>query len=121
MEKKNTKPKAVDFFHAGSNNWNCAQAIFKSFPSKVQLTDEEIELSYRSKGGGRAEGGLCGAVYAAVEILGKDTQKAEELKRRFKEQLGGLTCRELKAELKVPCPQCVDVADELAQEFLEAE
>ncbi len=118
MIQEEEKKRAVDYFHAAPSNWNCAQAVFKSHPEEVNLSDEEIELSYRSKGGGRAEGGLCGAVYAAIEILGKDSEKALALEKEFQEELGGLTCRQLKAEFRIPCKRTVEVADQLLDKYL---
>ena len=60
--------RSETFFHNKPNNWNCAQAVQKGFQDLTGMTDEAIEEEYRPKGGGRAEGGLCGALYSANRI-----------------------------------------------------
>lgn len=109
---------ATDFFHALPHKWNCAQAIFKAYQFYTQLTDEQIEELYRSKGGGRAEKGLCGALYAATIILGENTQEAQQIVDEFNAKLGNYTCKALKVELKIPCNLTVAVADKLLEEHL---
>ena len=47
---------------------NCAQAVAVTFQVLSGLTPEDIE-NHRHSGGGRAPGGLCGALYAALELL----------------------------------------------------
>lgn len=117
MNKEENK-KAVDYFHAGPQNWNCAQSIVKSFQAETAMNDEDIELTYRSKGGGRAEGGLCGAVYSAKKVLGEDSPEAAALEEEFRKQWGVLTCKELKAEKRIPCTDTVDLADRLLEKYI---
>lgn len=62
MNKENKELKgACQYFHNATNNWNCAQSLYKYYQPQLAISDEDIELKYRSKGGGRAEGGICGA------------------------------------------------------------
>ncbi|MDO4770896.1 redox-active protein [Porphyromonas sp.] len=103
--------KSTDFFHNKSNNWNCAQSIQKGFQNITKMSDEEIELTYRPAGGGRAEGGLCGALYSAEKIL--EEKGLPSIKEEFTKIAGGSTCRELKGEKKFPCNSAVDLAEEL--------
>lgn len=117
MNKEENK-RAVDYFHAGPNNWNCAQSIVKSFQTEANMSDEDIELTYRSKGGGRAEGGLCGAVYSAKQVLGEDSPEAIALEEEFRQQWDVLTCRDLKAVKRVPCTDTVSLADKLLEKYL---
>lgn len=112
MNENNHTP-ATAFFHAAPHKWNCVQAIFKAYQDYVGLSDEEIEARYRTKGGGRVEGGLCGALYAALEIVGPDTPEGRQLKADFEQRLKAYTCAALKTELKVPCLVTVQTADEL--------
>lgn len=109
--------KSLEFFHNESNHWNCAQAIQKSFQDITKLSDETIELEYRPKGGGRAENGICGALYAAKQII-NDSAKAQEIEEEFCKRLGGVTCKELKQNLKVPCIQSVAIAEEILTDKL---
>ncbi len=114
----NKSKRAVEYFHAAPNNWNCAQAIEKHFQSLTLLSDEEIENSFRCKGGGRAEGGICGALYAAKRILSEQGKSTEEFVEEFRTKMGGITCQVLKTELAIPCPQTVNTADELLKIYL---
>ncbi|SUB77297.1 Uncharacterised protein [Porphyromonas macacae] len=103
--------KSIDFFHAKPENWNCAQAVQKGFQQITGLTDEEIELQYRPKGGGRAEEGLCGALYAAEQIAKE--KGLPSIKQEFIAKAGGCTCKCLKQELQFPCADSVNLAEEL--------
>lgn len=111
----NIKKSAISFFHSAPNNYNCAQAIIKRFQdnSITYISDEKIEQDFRSKGGGRAEGGICGAIYSAYVLLGKN--KGDEIKIKAENILGGTTCRKLKGELKVSCIHIVDTIDKLIE------
>lgn len=109
---------ALSFFHQKPGNWNCAQAIAKAYEGFRYENEEQIESELRSKGGGRAEEGLCGSLYTSLQILGVDSPEAIEMKAEFKEKLGATTCRALKAELAVPCTDSVNTADILLQKYL---
>lgn len=108
--------KSTDFFHVKPQNWNCAQSIQKGFQHITKMSDEEIELAYRPMGGGRAEGGLCGALYSAENILKE--RGLPSIKDEFTRRAGGATCRELKGKNKFPCTSAVDLAEELLAERL---
>ncbi len=108
--------QAKDFFHLAPFNWNCAQAIHKSFQPHTRLSDEEIELQFRPMGGGRAPGGMCGAIYAVRSLVGEDTPLADELTQSFVARTGGLTCRELKGREGRPCAWLVNEAEQLLRE-----
>ncbi|MFC2149719.1 C-GCAxxG-C-C family (seleno)protein, partial [Candidatus Auribacterota bacterium] len=58
---------AKSLYH-GKDKLNCAQAILKAFQPATGMTDEVI-ASFKSAGGGRAEGGVCGAIYAARQVV----------------------------------------------------
>ncbi|MDY5858860.1 MAG: C-GCAxxG-C-C family (seleno)protein [Porphyromonas sp.] len=107
---------AKDYFHLAPYNWNCAQAIHKSFQDQTQMSDDEIELMYRPMGGGRAPEGMCGAIYAVRSLVGEGTAEAEALTTAFVERTGGLTCRELKGKHGRPCSWLVEQAEELLRE-----
>ncbi len=113
------KKSALEFFHAQPNNWNCAQCILKTYQLRSQLSDEDIERDYRSKGGGKAPEGLCGALYASRVLLGEDSKEAAELTEDFRKELGAVTCLGLKRDLHVPCTRTVSTADALLNKQLE--
>jgi len=85
------KEKAVEYYH-GKENYNCAQAVMKAC---CALCSEEDISRLTGMGGGRAEGGLCGALYAANKLLsGEDKKKM--LVDKFREAAGSEKCREIK-------------------------
>ncbi|MBO5959262.1 MAG: hypothetical protein J6Q65_03980, partial [Lentisphaeria bacterium] len=66
-------------------------------------------------GGGRAEGGRCGALHAALLLVPEE--KRRELAERFRAEAGSELCREIKAT-GFPCVKCVEIAARLAEEAL---
>lgn len=106
------KPRAGEYFHLAPYNWNCAQSLHKSQQALTGLTDEEIEAQYRSKGGGRAEGGLCGAIYAMRSLASSD-EEADRLTEAFGSTVGGLTCAQLRDRCGRSCRELVELAESL--------
>ena len=109
------RKKSEEYFHVLPEKLNCAQAILKGFQKEFDITDQEIE-EFRAWGGGRAEGGMCGALFAAERLLcqaGKDSVVDE-----FRLKAGGLLCSEIK-EKQFTCTEYVRMADELVQKKLE--
>lgn len=100
---------AVNFFH-GKEKYNCAQAILKAFQDFFDIEDELIQKAYLL-GSGRAEEGMCGALYAA-KILISDCRDFEKVKRLFEDVAGSSKCLEIKAKKKLPCAGCVLLAAE---------
>lgn len=108
--------RAEEYFHLAPYNWNCAQSIHKAYQATTGLTDELIELQYRGKGGGRAEGGVCGAIYAVQTLVDLGSQEAERLTDVFAQRAGGLTCRDLKGQCGRSCKELVALAQEVLEE-----
>ncbi len=94
--------KALSTFH---NPHSCAQAVYAAFKD----ADEEKMASLKAKSSGRAPGGLCGALHAAILI---QPAEAEEISAEFTEKTGSTICREIKLEHKTPCIECVKAAAE---------
>lgn len=107
---------AKRLFH-GEENYNCAQAVLKAFQEHNKLTDDEI-AQHMSSGGGRAEGGLCGALYAAKLHLDSPEDKAG-LEKSFVDKAKYITCKEIKRNRTLSCVQCVEAAAELLKERLD--
>lgn len=101
---------ATKFFR-GEERYNCAQAILKGFQEKYQVPQEIID-AFKSYGGGRAEGGLCGALFAAKHLL-KNKNVSQEIEKRFQEITGGTHCKVIRKLNRVPCAGCVKAAEEL--------
>lgn len=109
MEREEQKVASA-YFHDEEHNWNCAQSVLKAHQEHCAITDEELELHYRSKGGGRAEGGLCGAIYAATHLAPEAMRPS--LLESFEARAGALTCARLKGKCGRSCRELVDIADE---------
>lgn len=108
------RSSSESFFHVLPENLNCAQSVLKGFQKQMNISNDEIE-EFRAWGGGRARGGVCGAVFAADRILrelGKNSI-AEE----FRLKAGGLLCEEIK-EKQFSCAEYVRMADELLEKYL---
>ena len=71
--------------------------------------------SYSAYGGGRAEDGLCGALYAAKTLL-NDPEKPKLLNKEFSKKAGSVKCREILKLKKLPCADCVDLAARIVDE-----
>lgn len=67
--------QASDYFH-GEDGYNCAQAVLKAFQPESGMSELVIR-SATVAGGGRANGGTCGALYAAKIILGEGVPFAQ--------------------------------------------
>lgn len=104
--------KATDTFRNPAYGHNCAQAVANKY--KDYYSDKDIVSSYAPYVGGRAPGGLCGALFAAKEAV---PDHAEEIENEFVRICGASTCRQIKAENKTPCQVCVDTADCLVEKF----
>ena len=107
--------KASETFRHPEYRHNCAQCIVYKWNKLFANNPEFVEAS-KGSSAGRAPEGLCGALFAAINAL--PTHK-DEIISEFEAKNGALTCRELK-ESGVPCPTCVDVADELIEKYASA-
>jgi len=110
MERK----KSDSYFHVLPEKLNCAQSIQKGFQKEFNISEEEIE-DYRAWGGGRAEGGVCGAVFAADRLLRQISKGS--VAEEFKQVTGSLLCTDIK-EKKFTCAELVRLADELVEKNL---
>jgi len=112
MKDQNSRTKSEFFFHSQPENLNCAQAILRGFQKEFNITDQEIE-EYRALGGGRAQGGICGALYSAEQLLSQVGRPG--ITEEFKAKTGKIQCLEIKA-IKFSCIDCVRLADRLIEE-----
>jgi hypothetical protein len=87
---------------------NCAQSILKAFREKKNVSSEQV-ADARKLGGGKADGGTCGALHAALSLL-DDTEKKESVRKSFVEVAGSDRCREIRAKSHISCLQCVEIA-----------
>ncbi len=94
--------QAHALFTAVPKQHNCAQAVMAGCGG----TPEQV-AEMAACGGGRAPGGLCGALHAALLLC---PNQAEAIKATFAQKVGALTCRDIKTKTGTPCPVCVEVA-----------
>ncbi len=94
--------EAHALFTAVPRRHNCAQAVMEGCGGSPQQVAEMA-----SAGGGRAPGGLCGALHAALTLC---PDEADSIKGAFLREVGALTCREIKTVTGTPCPLCVEAA-----------
>ena len=99
--------KAVEVFSAIPRKYNCAQSV------AAGSGRDDLVPQLAACGGGKAPGGRCGALHAAMLIAGED--KAAEVREKFVAATGSEFCKALKQEFKVPCAKCVETAAALAE------
>jgi len=108
------RKKSENYFDIHPENFNCAQAVLKGFQNEFNITDQEIK-EYRAWGGGRAEGGVCGAIFAAERLFHQAGK--ESIAEEFRQITGSILCSEIK-EKKFTCLELVRMADELIEKNL---
>lgn len=104
--KKTTK--ATDYYHAPPYNYNCAQAILKRFQQEFAIPEKMIE-EFSAFGGGRVEGNICGALYAANTLLAQ--RGGKPLDEQFGNRCKSIRCKEIKGVYQTPCDYCVETAE----------
>ena len=100
----NPTERALSTFRQPPHMFNCAQTICAAFGR------EDLLPLAKDNAGGRAPGGLCGALWGAMQVC---PERAEDIKAGFLAANGAICCRELKGVGRVPCTACVRVAAEL--------
>jgi len=93
---------------------NCAQSILRAFQQHRLIREDEIDEA-RRYGGGRAENGMCGALYAALSLT-DDPFVRDRVRSAFMETAGAETCRDIRRAARTPCVECVRLAASLLVE-----
>jgi len=102
--------QAKELFH-GKDGLNCVQAVLKVFQAECGISDEVVTRAGKL-GGGRAEGGVCGALYATWMLCGDDDIKVC-IDGEFRESAGCIRCKVIRKQGKLSCRECVGLAAEL--------
>lgn len=89
--------KALSLFRQPPRHLNCAQTICAT------MGREDLVEAMQNSARGKAPGGTCGALYAAMTLC---PDRAQELHAAFTGELGANTCATLKGA-GTPCPRCV--------------
>ena len=103
--------KAVSLYSKVPKEYNCAQSVAKAFGR------DDLVVSLRSCSGGRAEGGLCGALYAAMLLLPE--VQGEVIQEQFRKMAGDITCRAIRQRGTTPCTECVRIAANFVAENID--
>ncbi len=111
MKSQNSRKKSELYFHVRPDNLNCAQAVLKGFQKEFNISDQEIE-EYRAWGGGRAQEGICGALFSSEHILIQAGKPG--ITEEFNAMVGATHCQQIK-RIKFPCIDCVRLAYELIE------
>lgn len=101
--------EAHALFTAVPKKHNCAQAVMQGCGGTPEAVTEMATC-----GGGRAPGGLCGALHAACLLCPEQT---EAIQAAFAREVGALTCHDIKTQAHTPCPICVETAARLVEEM----
>ena len=109
------KNHALERFRRPPERMNCAGAVLYAY-QRIS-GDTAIAISDMKRlGGGRAPGGLCGALHAACTVA---PEKAEKLKAGFAEIAGSVVCKEIRWAKQHPCEFCVSEAARLLENELQ--
>ncbi|MCI5778240.1 MAG: hypothetical protein MR051_00220 [Lentisphaeria bacterium] len=100
---------AVELFTAVPRQHNCAQAV-----AAGAGRDDLIEVLAHA-GAGKAPDGMCGALYAALQIIPES--RRENARRNFVNFAGSDICVILKMRNRIPCIRCVEKAAELVERY----
>jgi hypothetical protein len=104
---------ALDRFRKPPERLNCAQAVFAAFGDHGEGARER----YAGLGGGRAEGGVCGALYAAKSLV-REPAAQTRVERAFVAAAGSPSCRDIRALKQLSCHNCVATACRLVSDEL---
>ncbi len=104
-------------YHRGVEGYNCAQAILKEFQNRLGVTDEQV-VDYAAYGGGRAEDGICGALYAIKQLAG-DIDLIKIIMQQFQEEVGSVNCDEILQLGRLSCAGCICTASRVLQRVLD--
>ncbi len=102
------KIQLAEKLYHGKEGYNCAQAILKAFQPEYNVSECVIDQA-SEKGRGKAENGICGALYAAHHLI-KEHSTINTLNQDFIIKGGSMECKELRKNRKLSCKECVKLA-----------
>jgi len=99
--------KFAQHYHA-NHLGNCAQSVGAAWANAHKKDIDEVTQRFAACGGGRAEGGLCGAIYAAITL---HPEQKDKILEKFKAETGGfVNCKEIRPLKVTSCNECVGIA-----------
>jgi hypothetical protein len=109
------KHHSLEHFRTPPLALNCAQSVL--FGYQAVTGDKQLALAdMKPFGGGRAPGGICGALHAACTLA---PAQAETIKSAFASRTGSIYCKDLKKSGE-ECTTCVIEAADLLQACLKS-
>ncbi|WP_163351826.1 C-GCAxxG-C-C family protein [Desulfovibrio sp. JC010] len=106
--------QAVGLFH-GRKKYNCAQAVLKAYQPESGISEMAVQAASMA-GGGRAVGGTCGALHAAMILL-DDPTIVDRVKQEFSKTAGSTICREIRSFRRINCRECVALSAALVSQY----
>ncbi len=103
--------KASKLYH-GAEGLNCAQAVLRHHQEELGISDEMI-MENVLNGGGRAEGGKCGAIHAVALAFEGNKELQDKALELFEEKATYSDCRSIRGNRTLSCPACVDAASDI--------
>jgi hypothetical protein len=107
------KSEEAKLLFRGKDKLNCVQAVLRAFQAEFGISDEDIG-SAANAGGGKAEGGACGALHASRMLL-NDPAIQQSVDRDFEAQAGSLLCKQIRKLRQLSCRECVALAARLLE------
>ena len=90
---------------------NCAMSVAAAWLNAHGGDPAEVE-KFKACGAGHAPGGLCGALYAAIQYK---PEKEAEIIREFSRVTGGTLCKEIRPNPNMTCNDRVALAAEILE------
>jgi len=72
----------------------------------------------RAYGAGKAENGVCGALFAALSLLDNETDR-HVITERFRASAGSTKCGEIRKLKRLKCHDCVDLVAQFMEKYVE--
>ena len=98
---------------AHADGHNCCQAVLLAFRDRCQIGADRLAAA-RQAGTGRAPGGRCGALHAALDLL--EPAHHAEVEAAFARRTGATACREIRRLRRASCRECVGEAARLVDQ-----
>lgn len=108
--------RAVQYYR-GIEGYNCAQAILKTFQDRLDINENQVN-DYADYGGGKAEDGICGALYAVKQLSG-NAEHIKKIVQQFEDEVGTIYCDEILELGRLSCTGCICTATEIFLRILD--
>lgn len=104
---------AVAYYRQGRGS--CAKSVAAAWGEALGGNGDPTR-EFEGCGGGKAPGGTCGALYAAMRLAGPSDSEA--VRKRFAEGAGGMTrCSDIKGNKILPCLGCIGLAARILEDI----